>query len=219
MEGMALMVEKKSLVTKTNKQLTYTHIKQGSDRICFMFSGTGYTYDKPLLYYATMVMLEQGVDVVHVHYSYSEVERSLPFNDFASLMVSEVELVVKKVVGEGDYREVVFLGKSLGTIPIISNYLKDERHSITKFILLTPLLKKDVLFDCLIESDNHILIVIGTDDPYYVQSKVTALNEKPYIMIKEIRQANHSLDIVPNNTSSSIQVIGDIMEAIREFID
>ena len=219
LEEKALTVEKKLLVTKTNKQLTYTHIKQGSDRICFMFSGTGYTYDKPLLYYATMVMLEQGHDVVHVHYAFDEQERSLPFNDFANLMVTEVELVVKKVVGEGDYREVIFLGKSLGTIPIISNYIKGERHSTTKFILLTPLLKKDTLFDRLMESDNHILIVIGTDDPYYVQSKVRALNQKPNFRIKEIQQANHSLDIVPNNTSASIQAIGDIMEAIREFID
>ena len=137
--------EKNTLSTNANKQLAYTHIKQGSDRICFMFCGAGYTYDKPLLYYATKVMLGKGMDVVHVHYSYREAEFDLPFNEFADLMVKEVELVVEKV--EGDYREVIFLGKSIGTIPIISHYLKSDRHSNTKFILLTPLLRKDVFFE------------------------------------------------------------------------
>ncbi|MGM9949627.1 MAG: alpha/beta family hydrolase [Lysinibacillus sp.] len=210
--------EKKSLVTKTNKQLTYTHIKQGSDRVCFMFCGSGYTYDKPLLYYATMLMLEQGLDVVHAHYAFDEQERSLPLSEFANLIGEEVELVVEKVAEEGEYREMMFLGKSLGTIPIISNYIKDDRHSNTKFILLTPLLEQDILFNRLTESDNHILIVIGTDDPYYIHHKITALNEKRNITLKEIQQANHSLDIGPNNTSASIQAIGDIMEAIREFV-
>ena len=216
---MAMKGEKKSLVTKTNKQLTYTHIKQGSDKVCFMFCGSGYRYDKPLLYYATMVMLEQSLDVVHVHYAFDEQELNLPISELSDLIVEEVELVVKKVEGEGVYDKILFLGKSLGTIPIISTYIKEARYSNTKFILLTPLLTKDILFDRLMESENPILIVIGTDDPYYVQSKVTALNEKPNITIKEIQQANHSLDIVPNNTSTSIQAIGDIMEVIREFID
>lgn len=208
--------EKNTLSTNTNKQLAYTHIKQGSDRICFMFCGAGYTYDKPLLYYATKVMLGKGMDVVHVHYSYSEAEFDLPFDEFAALMVKEVELVVEKV--EGDYREVIFLGKSIGTIPIISHYLKGDRYSNAKFILLTPLLKKDVLFEQLTECNNAILTVIGTDDVHYVQHRVTALNEKQNMMIMEIHQANHSLDIGPDDTSASIRAMGDIMEAIGEFV-
>ena len=35
-----------------------------------MFSGPGYNYDKPLFYYTTMLMLENKIDVVHIHYSY-----------------------------------------------------------------------------------------------------------------------------------------------------
>ncbi|MBI0579999.1 hypothetical protein IEC97_21810 [Neobacillus cucumis] len=50
------------------KQVHYTYIENGSPVICFMFSGAGYTYDKPLLYYSTMTMLENKYDVVHIHY-------------------------------------------------------------------------------------------------------------------------------------------------------
>lgn len=37
-----------------------------------MFSGTGYTYDKPLMYYSTTFMLELGYDVVQICYSFEQ---------------------------------------------------------------------------------------------------------------------------------------------------
>ncbi|CDQ20880.1 hypothetical protein BN982_03235 [Halobacillus karajensis] len=55
-----------------DKKHKYTHIQNNSNKVCFMFSGAGYTYDKPLFYYSTMKFIEDKVDIVHVHYNYSK---------------------------------------------------------------------------------------------------------------------------------------------------
>jgi hypothetical protein len=55
-----------------DKEVQYTHIENGSKVVCFMFSGAGYKYDKPLFYYSTMTMLLNQYDVVHIHYSYGQ---------------------------------------------------------------------------------------------------------------------------------------------------
>lgn len=55
-----------------DKVIRYTHIEMGFKKICFMFSGSGYNYDKPLFYYSTMLMLQNKIDIVHIHYSYDE---------------------------------------------------------------------------------------------------------------------------------------------------
>lgn len=37
------------------KEIEYTHIQTSSKSICFMFSGTGYTYDKPLASFSKVI--------------------------------------------------------------------------------------------------------------------------------------------------------------------
>ena len=58
---------KKMKVTnhRSPKNVKYTDINNKSQNICIMLSGGSYTYDKPLLYYATMLMIENQFDIVH----------------------------------------------------------------------------------------------------------------------------------------------------------
>lgn len=212
-----MMIEKKTSLTESNKEIQYTHIEKGSKAICFMFSGAGYTYDKPLFYYSTMVILKNKIDVVHVHYSYGENERNLPINEFTKLMVEDVDSVVRDVLEKGDYSETIFLGKSIGTIPIIAKYGKDNNYSNSKVILLTPLLKIDMFYEGILESINETFLVIGKNDAHYVQNKITKLKEKPNLMIKKINNANHSLDVEPFNTSASIKSLSETMDILNNF--
>ena len=53
--------------------MVYPTIFDGtSDKVCFMLSGTGYTYDKPILYYSTALLLELGYDVVQINYTFEQ---------------------------------------------------------------------------------------------------------------------------------------------------
>jgi len=212
-----MRVEEKTL-TVHERNIPYTHIQNSSRKICFMFSGAGYTYNKPLLYYSTMVSLENHFDVVHIHYSYTEEELSQPLEQFVELIVGEVKPVVSEVLFKNKYEETIFLGKSLGTIPIIQEFLKDNDFSYSKMVLLTPLLKRQQLFDSLFISKSDIFIAIGTQDPHYIPEKIEALRNIPSIYLQELEGANHSLDIEGFDTRESLSCLYSTMDSLNHFL-
>lgn len=171
-----MKVNKKSLQTK-DKKISYTHIETGSKIICFMFSGAGYTYDKPLFYYATMTMLQNKIDVVHIHYSYNEDLFKQPLENITQTIMNDVNPVILDVLKNGQYTETIFLGKSLGTIPIANEIMKRESYLESKMILLTPLLKFDLIFESIQNSKHQGLLVIGDKDPHYDSNKLEQLRK------------------------------------------
>ncbi|WP_240186178.1 hypothetical protein [Lysinibacillus fusiformis] len=44
--------------------IPYDFFDHNSNSICFMLSGTGYSYEKPVLYYSRLLLLELGYDVI-----------------------------------------------------------------------------------------------------------------------------------------------------------
>ena len=130
-----------------DKVIRYTHIEKGSSKVCFMFSGSGYNYDKPLFYYATMLMLEHKIDVVHIHYSYDEQVMNKPIEELTKVMMDDINPVINEVLKNEQYSKSMFLGKSLGTIPIANDLMKREEFTQSKMIVLTPLLTFESIFD------------------------------------------------------------------------
>ncbi|SFJ70624.1 hypothetical protein SAMN04487936_103405 [Halobacillus dabanensis] len=206
--------EKENLIG--DKKHKYTHIQNNSNKVCFMFSGAGYTYDKPLFYYSTMKFIEDKVDIVHVHYNYSKNILNLPITKLAKIIINDVYPIVKDVLASHEYEEIVFLGKSLGTIPIVYQLL--DEFSGSKFVLLTPLLKYDIVMEILLDSPRNFLVITGKNDHHYFAEKVEALNQRENIMVKEFEGANHSLDVEPFNTIGSISVLSDAIHAINEYL-
>lgn len=208
-------------VTKkqSQKKVPYTTIENGSKKICFMLSGTGYTYDKPLLYYSTMLLLEKEFDIVHINYSYEKdlFDRELEF--VIELLEDDVDSVIRAVLEESTYEEVMFLGKSLGSIPLISKYIQEECYSTYKTILLTPLLKFDQFFEGVMNSSNTMLLIIGNRDPHFIDEKIELLQKRRNIDLLEIANANHSLEMEPTNTLHSLEAMLSITEKIRNFIN
>ncbi|ATP40366.1 alpha/beta hydrolase [Solibacillus sp. R5-41] len=200
------------------KQIEYTHIQTGSKNICFMFSGTGYTYDKPLLYYATMVMLENQFDVVQIHYSYQKELFEQSFEDITNIIMNDVNPVINNVLANFHYNEKIFLAKSLGTIPVISEIMKKEAFSESKMILLTPLLKLDRIYEKILNSNHVGLLVIGDKDPHYNSEQVEQLAQQTSFNIKVIQGANHSLDNEKYDTLTSISSLTKVMINLKEMI-
>ncbi|MGE1101987.1 alpha/beta hydrolase [Peribacillus simplex] len=205
-------------VNSSEKEITYTHIENGSRAVCFMFSGAGYTYEKPLFYYATMMMLQNQYDVVHIHYAYDQDIFKHPLVDITKVIVNDINPVITEILQNHEYQGTVFLGKSLGTIPIINGIMKSERFMKAKMILLTPLLKFDSIFEGLLRSNHSAHIVIGEKDHHYIPDKIQAIENKTNISMDKITHANHSLDIEPLNTSRSITMLEGVMKGMEEFL-
>ncbi|WP_078382761.1 alpha/beta hydrolase [Sutcliffiella halmapala] len=211
-----MKANKKNLETN-NKTISYTHFATGSKTICFMFSGAGYNYDKPLFYYATLAMLEKNIDIVHIHYSYGEHLWKKPLEEISKEMMEDINPVILDVHKNGKYNETIFLGKSFGTIPIAYDLIKRDEFLKSKMIILTPLLKFDLIFDAILNSEHQGLLVIGDKDPHFNLNQIVKLSNSN-LMIEVVQDANHSLDVGEYGTTKSLFALTRVMEKLQEVI-
>ncbi|KXY27717.1 hypothetical protein AT268_20485 [Bacillus cereus] len=200
-----------------DKVIYYTHIEEGSSTVCFMFSGSGYNYDKPLFYYATMLMLEHKIDVVHIHYSYDGQLMNKPMEEVTKVMMDDINPVINEVLKDEQYNETMFLGKSLGTIPIANDLMKREEFAQSKMILLTPLLTFDTIFDSILHSRHEGFLVIGDKDHQYNADQIDQLY-KTNLQIEVVKNANHSVNVGGYETENSIEAIAKIIGKLKEVV-
>lgn len=200
------------------KQIEYTHIETGSKKVCFMFSGSGYTYDKPLFYYATRLMLEKQFDVVQIHYSYKKELFDQSFEHITDSIMNDVTPVINNVLSNYHYTETIFLAKSLGTIPVINEIMKREAFNKSKMILLTPLLKLGSIYEEILNSSHEGLLVIGDKDPHFNSEQVEHIAHETSFNIEVINGANHSLDDVGYNTETTISSLARVMVKLKEIL-
>ncbi|HHY0837467.1 TPA: alpha/beta hydrolase [Bacillus thuringiensis] len=200
-----------------DKVIYYTHIEKGSSTVCFMFSGSGYNYDKPLFYYATMLMLEHKIDVVHIHYSYDEQVMNKPMEEVTKVMMDDINPVINEVLKDEQYNETMFLGKSLGTIPIANDLMKRDEFAQSKMILLTPLLTFDTIFDSILHSRHEGFLVIGDKDHQYNADQIDQLY-KTNLQIEVVKNANHSVNVGGYETENSIEAIAKIIGKLKEVV-
>ncbi|UYX49896.1 alpha/beta hydrolase [Bacillus thuringiensis] len=200
-----------------DKAIRYTHIEKGSSAICFMFSGSGYNYDKPLFYYATMLMLEHKIDVVHIHYSYEGQLMEKPMEVVTKVMMGDINPIINEVLRSGQYKDSMFLGKSLGTIPLANDLMKREEFLQSKMILLTPLLTFETIFDSILHSNHEGLLVIGDKDHQYNADQINQLH-KTNLKIDVVKNANHSLNVGEYETENSIEAIAKVIEQLKEVV-
>ncbi|QIW18194.1 alpha/beta hydrolase [Bacillus thuringiensis] len=216
LEGKTVKVTKKEIHID-DKVIYYTHIEKGSSMVCFMFSGSGYNYDKPLFYYATMLMLEHNIDVVHIHYSFGGQLMNKPMEEVTKVMMDDIHPIMNEVLKGEQYNETMFLGKSLGTIPIANDLMKREEFLQSKMIILTPLLTFESIFKSILHSSHEGLLVIGDKDHQYNANQINQLY-KTNLTIDVVKNANHSVNVGEYETESSIEAIAKIMRKLKETI-
>ena len=202
----------------SRKNVKYTYFHNNSKTICIMLSGVSYTYEKPLLFYATMAMIENQFDIVHVNYSYGpEYFENTP-QQIRSIIIEDVSDVLQEVFREKSYGDIIFIGKSLGTIPMAFNFVINDNYKNAKFIFLTPLLKLNDFIENLRKSNAPSLIVIGTKDSHYLNEPLSALVTQQNRSLLEIPNANHSLELEPIHTIESIKTLELVMKTVNTFV-
>ncbi|MDA1887414.1 alpha/beta hydrolase [Bacillus cereus group sp. BY105LC] len=201
-----------------DKVIHYTHIEKGSSTVCFMFSGSGYNYDKPLFYYATMLMLEHQIDVVHIHYSYDEQVMNKPIEELTKVMMNDINPIMNEVLKDEQYNETMFLGKSLGTIPIANDLMRRDNFLKSKMIVLTPLLTFESIFDSILHSSYEGLLVIGDKDHHYNANQIDQLY-KTNLTIDVVKNANHSVNVGEYETENSILILSRVIEKLGKLLE
>ncbi|MFF0827370.1 alpha/beta hydrolase [Brevibacillus sp. NPDC003359] len=214
-----------SVIVRNDSEISYTLIQPNqapSRSICFFFPGASYSFDRPYLYYSTMLFLSKQIDLVHVHAAYGQENTDFwneSFTKRSAWISDDMQTVVSHVLDKQEYERVFFLGKSLGTVPIIGGLLKEARFARSSSILLTPLLTEDVVNTNLLTLTQPIFLVSGTADHYYNQGVVDQLAAtKPNIQLYLPQNAKHSLD-VEFYVDDSLQVLQSVMGELARFLD
>ncbi|KGX87886.1 hypothetical protein N781_11565 [Pontibacillus halophilus JSM 076056 = DSM 19796] len=206
-------------VTSSRGELSVTYIKNNSSKICIMLSGRSYSYDRPYMYYSTMLMLEKGFDVIHVHYDYNEEEIVGMVQDTPMLVSLEVEQVMNEFIQPNRYTSITFVAKSLGTLPLVLDAERFIDQRPTSYVLLTPLLLKDQFKESLLRLTNPVYVIMGTEDRHYDKCFLDQLNRKEHMKTTVIEGANHSLEYTDFNTTRSLDLVKHTMKGIGCFID
>ena len=176
--------------------------------IAVCFPGTGFTCKEALFERLGADYAARGYDVIKLDFSH------IPFREIESLTeaVAIAQRAVKRQLSHvsfGEYVDVVFLSKSLGTILAV----EQERLSQTRarHLLLTPLNKTLML----IRPDSRVIaMVLGTQDRFLTGRALASYCEEknfPYCLIDDV---NHSLkdDADPERTARIIDQIAGLCD-------
>ncbi|MGJ7912437.1 alpha/beta hydrolase [Neobacillus sp. LXY-1] len=202
------------LVSSNNRNIPFTLYKQDNrtDSLTIILPGTGYTTQKPLLYFSTSASLQKGFDVLQVNYEYSKEELSLlSEQEFTADVIAVIEPILKNE----RYSKINIIAKSIGTIAL--TYLLDNLIFETAMtIWLTPLLQRDDVFNALLNSSNKGLLIIGDRDHCYIEERYKELKSNNNISLKLIEGVNHSLEF-EGNIFNSIDALKKVINLIYEF--
>ena len=153
-----------------------------------LFPGIGYTCDKPLLYYAAKLGRAAGYEVVTVPYGNFPPKvkgDQKKMKDSFDIALEQSRQMLGAVPWEG-YGDIVFVGKSVGTIVAMA-YAKEKGLSV-RGILLTPL-KETFQF-----ASENCIALHGTSDPWAEDGEIEEGCRKAGIPLHLFENANHSLE-------------------------
>ena len=185
-------------------------------KLAVFFPGVGYTVDKPLLHYSRRIAADQGYKI-----------RLLPYAGFPekikgdrAKMVESFKLALQQaedMLSDEDlavYEDVLFVGKSVGTIVASKIAAESPEADKIRMILYTPL---EDTFTFLKDTAECIMFT-GAADPWVggENSRIPELCSKRGIPCHIIPEADHSLE--SGDLYKDLQNLQQIMRATEEFI-
>jgi hypothetical protein len=142
----------------------------------------------------------------------------LSMADRSKLMQEDVQTVVEKVLAEHAYERIFFLGKSIGTMPIVDGLLQNPSYEKAAAILFTPILTSELLAANLLKTIQPVYLAIGTADHYYDETLIGHLQQSVLpIRTNIVPNANHSLEI-GWDLQASISVLESVMSGLDGFV-
>ena len=183
-------------------------------RLAVIFPGIGYTADKPLLHYSRRLAERFGYQAV-----------ILPYSGFPKKITGDrdrlrksCEIALKQAkelladTDLNDFGDVLFIGKSIGTVVAADIAAKSPAKDHIRFIIYTPL---EETFSYPL---SDAVVFTGTGDPWVGReaSRIPAFCEEKDIPCFVIRDANHSLETA--DPQKDVQNLQEIMRHTADFI-
>ena len=161
------------------------------DKLAVIFPGMGYHSDKPLLYYSKRLSREHGYEIIEISYGFQVRARDI-MNDKDGRSNAFLHAVseTKKQLAEvdfGSYRDVLFIGKSIGTT--VAAFYDKENGINARHIVFTPVTET---FEHL--RDGCGIVFHGTADPWCDTDLAENKTKELHLELIKVVGANHSLE-------------------------
>lgn len=177
-----------------------------SRKLVVQFPGKNYPCDLPLLYYARSTAIELGYDVLSLEYGYQAAKTELKFEELP-VIIEECTEAVRRIID--GYDEVVFIGKSMGTV--VAGEVHRKLQLQVKHIFLTPVLET-VPF---INSTDR-MVIYGNEDPLFGDAALQLIAPEYNHGIIEIPGADHGLEV--GDVKENLNRLQFIVELYVQFL-
>jgi predicted alpha/beta-hydrolase family hydrolase len=190
-----------------------------ASRVGIFFPGFGYTCEMPLFYYSTALLWEVGADVLRVEYAYHLQPdfRDLSASEQRAWLLADTAAALDAVSQQSHYREIILIGKSLGTRAMGYHLTVKPPHQAVRAVWLTPLLRDPDLRQQMRAVVAPSLTIIGTADSHYDADDLDAIAAEPAQTIVTVAGGNHGLDLA-SDVAGSIRTMETVIEGIRDFV-
>ncbi|MTI70534.1 MAG: hypothetical protein FH751_09820 [Firmicutes bacterium] len=141
--------------------------------------------------------MEDGCYVLSIEYGYLKKQIDIKIEKEIGFLIKETKDAIDKAL-ENDYKNIILVGKSLGTF-LMNQLRKEYSNEKISFIYLTPV-DVSVPEHC----NNDTLIVFGSGDRQLSKEKAKEIKRRKDIEALEVEDADHSLEY--ESTSESIKV-------------
>ncbi|KEI04421.1 hypothetical protein [Clostridium botulinum] len=193
-----------------NVTLKNRYINQNSNVLTIILPGEGYVNEKPLMYYSYRIALELGLDILCIDYGFQISREGFDIDTEFDIVARESQQILKKCCNK-NYKKIIFIGKSLGTI--IQSKLSKELSDYEQIhIYLTPV---DKTFENVV--DYLCLVITGTEDRKISTSIISVIENNKNIELVKIDSANHSLEC--SDALKSIEILNTVMKTLKKFIN
>ncbi|WP_214813232.1 alpha/beta family hydrolase [Exiguobacterium sp. s196] len=204
------------VIGKNGIPVPYSYLQpdSSSDTLVILLPGYGYTNDSPMFRYTTGLCIENGLNVLEVNYNYRD-ER-YDSVDVNKAIVDDVRLVIDQILHTDSVQQYIIVGKSLGTVAMASELTRNVFHD-AKLVWLTPLLKRDDIYEAIQSHKGQQMILIGTADQDYVDERMKRLEHLALTELEIVKEMNHSLEYT-GETYRSLRLLETLLKRVEQFI-
>ena len=183
-----------------------------SKKLAVILPGTGYTKDKPLLYYAATIAMKKGYDIINVDYDrFFEGVNYRNKDEMDAVTGKAYRYAAERLdkIDFNQYTTVVFIGKSFGTM--VGTTYAYEHKLILRQVWYTPVMESYE------KAIGKIVAFMGDMDPIANVDEARFRAKEIDIPLHVYPNANHSL--ATGDALIDIDTLKNVMAITDGFIE
>ncbi|WP_194189914.1 alpha/beta hydrolase [Clostridium chrysemydis] len=192
-------------------QLKPNLIDNGSDKLVVILPGIAYTIDRVTIEYSGELALSQNYDLMEIEYGFQVARKGFNVEEEFNIIADETLELVKDALNLKKYKEIIIIGKSIGTC--VQDFLNEKIEEINiKNIYISPIDKTVGM-----GFKEGSLIITGSKDPLLSEENLQNIVDSKKYKVMIFNGANHALNL-EKDPIGSLEIQIEIIKAIKTFI-